>query len=85
LIPLTFTDGQKVWAWDPRAWLALALPATFLLFHVIVNRDGAFSSLQDNAGAAIPLIAALVFLVITILMWLFFRFRPRTAGPPGPA
>jgi len=85
LIPLTFTDGQKVWAWDPRAWLALALPATFLLFHVIVNRDGAFSSLQDNAGAAIPLIAALVFLVITILMWLFFRFRARTAGPPGPA
>jgi hypothetical protein len=74
LIPLTFNDGQKVWRWNRPAWIALALPATFLLFHVIVNRDGQFGGIE-GASALLPLIAAAVFLAIAALTWLAFRLR----------
>jgi hypothetical protein len=75
LIPLTFTEGEKVWAWNRPAWLFLALPATFLFFHVIVNRNGTFDSISDDGGAITPLLAAIAFLVIATSMWGFFHFR----------
>jgi hypothetical protein len=81
MIPLTFNDGEKVWTWNRRAWLALALPSTFLFFHVIINREGEFSSLSNKPGAIGPLIAALVFLVIACAVWLFFQLKRRAALP----
>jgi len=83
MIPLTFNDGEKVWTWNRRAWLALALPSTFLFFHVIVNRTGEFSSLAKQPGAIAPLIVALVFLAIAVALWLFFHFRSRSAQRAG--
>ena len=80
LIPVTFTDGAKVWAWSRSAWVALALPAAFLFFHVILNRDGSFSKL-DNAGAIAPLAASVVFLALVVVLWGFLRLRARSASP----
>jgi hypothetical protein len=79
LIPLTFNDGEKVWSWNRYAWISLAVPASFLFFHVIINRDGAFSTLSEGSGALIPLAFALVFLGVAVAMWLFFRL---TASKP---
>ena len=75
LIPLTFNDGQRVWTWNRIAWFALALPAGFLFFHVIVHREGSFDSVTDGAGALAPLIGAVVFLAVAAGLWLFFRIK----------
>jgi hypothetical protein len=81
LIPLTFNDGQRVWTWNRIAWFALALPASFLFFHVIVHREGSFDTLTNGAGSLAPLIAALIFLAIAGGMWLFFQVK----HPPASA
>jgi hypothetical protein len=83
MIPLTFNDGQRVLSWSPLAWAAVTVPATFLFFHAIINRDGTFNSLSDNAGALVPLALAVSFLCIAAGTWLFFRVRARTAAPQG--
>jgi len=84
LLPLTFNDGQKVWAWNRLAWLAIALPASFLFFHVIVNRHETYGSLL-GASSLGPLVAAIIFLTLALATWLYFRLRniraPQTASP----
>jgi hypothetical protein len=83
MIPLTFNDGEKVWAWNRYAWAAVALPASFLFFHVILNRDGSYESL--SGGTKGPLIAAVIFLIVSLIIWLYFRLRngDETAEPEG--
>jgi hypothetical protein len=74
LIPLTFNDGEKVWSWNRYAWAAVALPSSFLFFHVILNRGESYGSLVGSAGTG-PLIAAVIFLILALGTWLFFRLR----------
>jgi len=74
LIPLTFNDGQKVWTWNRYAWAVLALPASFLFFHVIVNRHESYGSLLGGANSG-ALLIALAFLAIAMATWLYFRLR----------
>jgi hypothetical protein len=74
LIPLTFNDGEKVWTWNRYAWLALALPASFLFFHVIVNRNGSWLGSTEAT-----LMTALVLLAFAVGLWLFFRLRRESA------
>jgi hypothetical protein len=72
---LTFSDGEKVWAWNRYAWTALALPATFLLFHVIVNRSGDVGEVSSNKGVIGLLIFAAVLSIVAFAFWLFFKLR----------
>ena len=80
LIPVTFNDGQRVWTWNRIAWFALALPASFLFFHVIIHREGSFDTVTNGAGALAPLIAASIFLIVAAGMWVFFRLKRRPEG-----
>ena len=75
LIPLTFNDGHKIWVWNRLAWLALALPASFLFFHTLINRDASVQDLsqQTNAVAMVGICAG--FLALSLVIWLYFRVR----------
>jgi hypothetical protein len=74
LLPLTFNDGQKIWKWNPLVWLCVALPATFLFIHVVVNEED-LSALTEGTSIITLLIVSGVLYVVAAGTWLFFRAR----------
>lgn len=80
LLPVTFNDGEKIWDWNKFVWFALALPAAFAFFHIVVN-DEDFGQLVGNTGAFTLIVICLVVLAISLATWLFFRLRVRGAEP----
>ncbi len=75
LIPVTFNDGEKIWEWNKLVWFAIALPASFLFFHVMINSGGDYGDIVDNGKALTLLITAFTFLGVAGLTWLYFRIR----------
>ena len=75
LIPLSFHDGEKVWKWSKYAWFALALPASFLFFHTLVNTDESYEDLSSDTNALTMLAICGGFLAASSVFWLFFRLR----------
>ena len=79
LIPVTFNDGEKIWAWSKLVWFGLALPATFAFIHVMVNDQDYGTIAHDTSAIALVVICVIV-LAITVATWLFFRIhRPEHA------
>ena len=74
LLPLTFNDGQKIWKWNPLVWLAIALPATFLFVHVIVNEED-YSALTEGTSVPMLMIVSGVLYSVAAGTWFFFRWR----------
>jgi hypothetical protein len=74
LIPVTFNDGEHVWGWNKLVWFALAVPAAFAFFHVIIN-DEEFGELQNDANAVTFIAVCIVVLVVSLATWLYFRLR----------
>jgi hypothetical protein len=79
LIPLEFIEGRKVWIFSRVAWFAVALPAAFVFFHVVLHFEPSFG---DSAKMVI---VACVFALLATLLWLFFRLRARAAASREPA
>jgi Zn-dependent protease len=75
LLPITFLDGQKVWRWNPLAWLSIAVPSAFIFFHVIVNRSGTFASATGERSIQMLIAVCAIFWVLTVGAWVFFRIR----------
>lgn len=80
LVPLDFVDGKEIWRWSRMAWLAIALPVTFIFLQVILNPGGDFDSPIQETGLQALLIACIVIWVLTAAVWLFFRQRARLAA-----
>ncbi len=80
LVPLDFVDGKEIWRWSRMAWLAIALPVTFIFLQVILNPGGDFDSPIQETGLQALLIACIVIWVLTAVVWLFFRQRARLAA-----
>ena len=74
LLPLTFNDGQKIWKWNPLVWLGIALPATFLFIHVVVNEED-YSALTAGTSATTLLLVSGVLYVMAAGTWFFFRWK----------
>jgi hypothetical protein len=79
LLPLTFNDGQKIWKWNPFVWLGIALPATFLFIHVVVNEED-YSALTEGTNAATLLIAAGGLYLVAAGTWFYFRWKKGRQG-----
>ena len=84
LLPLTFNDGQKIWKWNPLVWLGIALPATFLFIHVVVNEED-YSSLTEGTNAATLLIAAGGLYLVAAGTWFYFRWKKGRQGAEATA
>jgi hypothetical protein len=76
LIPLTFNEGERVWNWSRAAWLSLALPASFLFFHVVVNRGGDASVGASEMRTLVMICAGLVGVALAV-WWLLRAHRSR--------
>jgi hypothetical protein len=74
MVPITFSDGNKVYRWHRLVWLVLFLVPAFLFFWVILNpKAEAFDAmLEGRVVFVLCLVAAYV--AVAVLTWLFFRF-----------
>jgi hypothetical protein len=81
MIPLSVTDGGKLFRWRPAVWAAVALLASFLFWHVVINRDRQFFDALRQAESLAVLALFLLYTSLSIGLWAYFRWRPGNAGP----
>lgn len=80
MLPLKFMDGAKLWEWNKLAWAALAGVATFLFWHVLLNKEqDSFGAIQETVPAVALVLLGICF-VLSIAFWAFFRFRQERTG-----
>jgi hypothetical protein len=79
LLPMRFLPGEKVWAWSPKAWIALYGTTVFVFVQAIAHP----SSGQWGSGRASfwsMLFPFAVYSAVAVGVWVWFRFvrRPTT-------
>ncbi|MBA4181749.1 MAG: hypothetical protein C0506_14260 [Anaerolinea sp.] len=81
MIPLSVTDGGKLFAWRKPVWAAIALLSSFLAWHVLLNRDReSFESLRKASSLSILVIFAF-YSSLSVAAWAYFRFHGRDESP----
>ena len=81
MIPLSVTDGGKLFRWRPLVWAAVALLASFLFWHVVINRDRQFFDALRQAESLAVLALFLLYTSLSIGLWAYFRWRPGSTQP----
>ena len=84
MLPLQFLPGERVRAWNLRAWAALLGLSTFGFCHILLNPSSGY--LADTTRTSLFTVVALllVFGGGSVLFWAYFRFRPEPASTPPP-
>ena len=83
MIPLTFTDGIKVFHWQKVVWLVLFLVPAFLFAWVILNPEAeAFSALVQGR-VALAFGVAIGYAAMTFGVWVYFLRTKGSAQPAG--
>jgi hypothetical protein len=77
VIPLSFMEGGRIWAWDKRAWLLLAGISTLLFWHVLINSNQAYFDALGSTVSVAALIALGVCVALSGGAWLYFWLRAR--------
>lgn len=80
MMPIRFLPGERVRAWNPRAWMAILGLAAFAFFHILLNPTSGYLA-EAERGSMVTVIGLLAaFGLGSVLFWAYFRFRP--ARPP---
>jgi len=76
MVPLSFTDGAKLWRWYKLFWLAIVGTATFFFCWVLLmpQAEGVDALLQRQVIFVCSMVAA--YAAAAFLFWLYFRSRP---------
>jgi hypothetical protein len=81
MIPLSVTDGGKLFRWKRSVWAAVALLAAFLFWHVLLNRNRqSFDALRQAESLAM-LALFLLYTSLSVGLWAYFRWRLRRIEP----
>jgi hypothetical protein len=81
LIPLQVMDGAKIYRWNRRVWIALVLVTAFLVWHVLLNSQGAYFESLRKASSLSVLIAFLIYTAAGVGLWGYFELRGRKQRP----
>ncbi len=85
MIPLAEMDGARVYHWNRWLWLALAATSAFLTWHVLFGREREnFSGLREASSVTV-LVVFVVYTVLTLGIWIYFRRRQSRGEPDGAA
>jgi hypothetical protein len=83
LIPLRFVEGSKLAAWSRTAWALVFGLAAFGFVHVLLRPDSGY--VASNASRATVVILFVVFGLVSVGFWAYFRFRPARTPATTPA
>jgi hypothetical protein len=78
LVPLTFLDGAKITAWKWWVWPLVMAPLAFIFWHIMINKAETFSNIAGNMGARMMWGIVAFFLLLSVVTWLYFRWRYKT-------
>lgn len=81
LLPLAVTAGSDIFTWNKIVWFLAFVPVFFLFYHIFLNPDGAFFAGVNNKNTLLLSVLLLVYALLTLGVWLFFRLR-RKGQPP---
>jgi hypothetical protein len=79
MIPITFMDGATVFEWNKLVWVVLFGGATFLFWHLLLNQDDAYLDALRQTRVAVALGLVLLYGLVTLGTWLFFKAWNRRA------
>jgi hypothetical protein len=93
MVPLAETDGGKIYRWNRWLWVAIALTAAFLTWHVLLGRERAYFTGLREAQSFTVLLVFLISTALTVGLWGYFRLRgrerpalePEAEPAPGPS
>ena len=81
MIPLSVTDGGKLFRWRRSVWAAVSLVAIFLFWHVLLNRNHQYFDALRQAKSLSVLALFLAYTGLSFGLWAYFRWRPRQIEP----
>ena len=81
MIPLSVTDGGKLFRWRRSVWAAVSLVAVFLFWHVLLNRNHQYFDALRQAKSLSVLALFLAYTGLSFGLWAYFRWRPRQIEP----
>lgn len=81
MIPLSVTDGGKLFRWRRSVWASVALLAGFLFWHVLLNTDRRFFDALRQAESLAVLALFLLYTGLSFGLWAYFRWRPGSTEP----
>jgi hypothetical protein len=88
MLALPNTFGRALARWNKPVWAICFLAATFLFLHTLLNPRGDLAKSLASANVLVFLITIFLFLVFTVLVWLFFLIvndftKKPVVYPPG--
>jgi len=88
MLALPNTFGRALARWSKPAWAMGLLAATFLFLHTLLNPRGDLAEALASTNVLVFLITIFLFLVFTVLVWLFFLIvnafaKKPVVYPPG--
>ena len=94
LIPLSFLDGESLWAWNKWLWLATFSGIAFMFWHVLLNKDSEYVATFGGRNVRMMIGLLIVYVAVTLGTYLYFHTRRRRlaqsaaaagGGPPAAA
>lgn len=85
MLPVRFLPGERVRAWNPKAWMAILGIAAFAFFHILINPTSGYLADSERTSMVTVIGLLLVFGIGSVLFWAYFRFLHRAPEHPPPA
>ncbi|MFI5262646.1 MAG: FGLLP motif-containing membrane protein [Candidatus Limnocylindrales bacterium] len=82
LFPLRFLPGEVVFGWDRRVWAVLFGLSAFAFVAILINPASGYLSSTRTTPLAIAVALFVVFAIVSVGFWGYFRYRPQP--PPRP-
>jgi NADH:ubiquinone oxidoreductase subunit 6 (subunit J) len=73
VVPIGATDGGTLWRWRRKAWVAFALLAAFLAWHVLLGGERSYFDNLRETGSVLLISICAVYSVVTVGLWWYFR------------
>jgi hypothetical protein len=77
LIPIAFSDGAKLKAWNFWVWFAVSCTVTFSFYYIFINKDGTVVQALTNVRMLIAYVLVGITFFTGITTWVFFTLRRR--------
>jgi len=80
LVPFRFLPGAAIYRWSRPAWAVLFGIGIFAFVHVLIGPNVGYLSELSLGGLTAAAATFVVFGVMSVLVWAYFRFRPERAA-----